>query len=235
MACNINLLRPSYWRDERLKIPVNTREQNFCLPLCFWIGLGLFFLILTYLQRLTLTYKHLYLFTNTVHVLTKINIVYIPTHTCKYMYTCLHLYKWACTGSDRHVPTHTQTNGFKYYFYTHSHSMFLTLDAAACTEGDLWGWLPLVLCVSDFRYSGPNLNTAHRHRETGVGMEGSERGGGRLEERSWELGAVGMSEKIEIGKNWRSGWGDSENDWEWSRWKERLERWWRETVRESNK
>lgn len=59
----------------------------------------------------------------------------------------------------------------------------------------------------DTLVSTPNLNSAHRHRETGMGMEGSEREEGKLKERSLELrvcgGVGGMSEKIEIGKKRR--------------------------------
>lgn len=128
-----------------------------------------------------------------------------------------------------HMHTNTCTQ-----IFTHTHTLFLTLDAVGCTKGDLWGWLPLVLCVSDLILWFP-LQTSTQHTDTerqGVGMEGSERDADwKREVKGWR----GESEKAEIGKKTRrGGGGESENDWDWSRWKGRLKRWWRETARVSD-
>lgn len=92
----------------------------------------------------------------------------------------MHLYASTCT---------------QIFIYTHN--VFLTLDAVACSKRDLWGWLPLVLCVSDLILWFPlQTSTQHTDRETWGGGSKGERG--RLKER------MGGSKKAEIGKK-RSG------------------------------
>lgn len=75
------------------------------------------------------------------------------TVACKLQYA-----QWTCILPDTHSTTHTLK-------YLYRHTAFLILDALAYTQGDLWGWLPLVLCVSDLILFGFQTSTQHRDWE----------------------------------------------------------------------
>lgn len=92
--------------------------------------------------------------------------------------------KWTCILPDTHATTHTQVHTLKYLY---RHTAFLILDALAYTQGDLWGWLPLVLCVSLAWYylvSKPQLST---ETESWSGDRGNERG--------WKIEGKGVVRK----------------------------------------
>lgn len=83
-----------------------------------------------------------------------------------------------------HMQPHTQVHTLKYLY---RHTAFLILDALAYTPGDLWGWLPLVLCVSLTWYylvSKPQLST---ETERWSGDGGKERG--------WQIEGKGVVRK----------------------------------------
>lgn len=83
-----------------------------------------------------------------------------------------------------HMQPHTQVHTLKYLY---RHTAFLILDALAYTQGDLWGWLPLVLCVSLTQYylvSKPQLST---ETESWSGDGGNERG--------WKIEGKGVVRK----------------------------------------